>query len=113
MFLVKSWTNGTIAKCMDEDPPATFDNCFRVKNSCFKYLVIFSKSFVIFSCGTLKRDYLMPMVVANQFSFVLGLKSLFPLLITKPKERKSFITSLLTDLVTSKPRNAAMRLQYK
>ena len=43
MFLVKSRTNEPIAKCIEESCPATFDNCFGVKNSWFKYVLISDK----------------------------------------------------------------------
>ena len=108
MFLVKSRTNGPIAKCIEESCPATFDNCFGVKKSWFKYVVISSKSFAIFSCGIVKVNSLVSITVPNHFHFVIGLKSLFSLLITNPAERRSCLTSSLTDLAISKLREAAI-----
>ena len=70
MFLVKSRTNGPIAKCMEESYPATFDNCFGVKNSWFIYVVISTKSFAIFSCGTVNVNFLVSITVPNHFPFV-------------------------------------------
>ena len=99
MFLVKCRANGLMARCIEESCPATFDNCFGVKNSWFKYVLISSKIFEIFSCGTVKVNSLVPITVPNHFSFVLGLKSLFSLLITNPVERRSCLTSSLMDLV--------------
>ena len=84
MFLVKSRTDGPIAKCIEENCPATIKNSFEVKKSWFKYVVIFSKSFAIFPCGAVKVNSQMSILVSNHFPFVLGLKSLFSLLITYP-----------------------------
>ena len=109
MFPVKNWTNFPVVKFMEESCPATFYNCFGVKDSWFKSVVISSKSLVIFSCGTVKVNSLVSTTVPNHFPFVLGLKSLFLLLlITNPAERRSFLTTSLTYLVISKPRHAAM-----
>ena len=99
MFLVKSQTNWAITKCIEESCPDTFDNCFGVKNSWFKYVIISSKRLAFFSCETAKVNSLVPIFVPNHFAFVLGLKSLFLLLITNQEERRSFLTSLLTYLV--------------
>ena len=71
-------------------------------------MVISSKSFVTFSCGTVKINSLVSMLAPNHFPFVLGLKSLFSLSITNPAKGRSFLTSSLTDLVIPKPRNAAV-----
>ena len=60
----KSRTNGPITKCIEESCPATFDNCFGVKNSWFKYVVISSKGFAIFSCGIAKVNSLVFMTCA-------------------------------------------------
>ena len=99
MFLVKCRANGPMAKCIEESCSAIFDNCFGVKNSWFKYVLISSKMFAIFSCGTVKVNSLVSITVPNHFPFVLGLKSLFSMLITNPVERRSCLTSSLTDLV--------------
>ena len=48
MFLVKNQTNGPTARCLEESFSPTFDNCFGVKNSWFKYMAISSKKFVIY-----------------------------------------------------------------
>ena len=107
-FLLKSQTNGHITKCMEESCPATFDNCFGIKHFLFKCMVIYSKSFVSFFCWNVKVNSLVSLILPNHLSFVLGLKSLFSLLITNPTERRSFLTSPLTNLAISKPQNTAM-----